>query len=133
MELIGSQGTKIARRMFGNRRAKLLRRPGRFKPRKRQMRRERPPFARSAKFFRSLFDSRRQNLQIRRSLDARPENARMLFVGEKTHPAKIKCYWLIGAHTGQCALNAGEVFLRYFADEFQRHLKIFRTHPASLW
>src|SRR5258708_1671028 len=88
MELTGSQRTKITRRVFLDRGAKSFQQQGRLEPRQRQMRRERPLFPRNAKFFRGLFDSRRQDFQIRRSPNTRPENARMFLVRKKPSPRK---------------------------------------------
>src|SRR5207302_1515948 len=78
---------------------------GRLEPRERQVRRKRPLFARDAKFFRGTVDFGRQSFQIRRSLDAGPENARAFLVGEKAEPAKINCCGLIGVHAGERTAN----------------------------
>src|SRR6267154_709439 len=117
--------------MFVNRAAKLLRKPGRLEPRKRQMRREGPLFPRNANLFHSVFDFCSQEFQIRRGLDPCPEDARVLFVEKKTESTKIECHGLFGAHTGQSASDGAGFCLRHFNDEFQRHVKILRTHPAS--
>src|SRR6266849_9316858 len=90
-----------------------------------------PLFTRDAKFFHGLVDIGRQSFQVLRSRDARPKNARMFFVGEKTKSAKIERHWLIGARTGKCTSNGGEFCFRHFAEEIERHVKILRTHPAS--
>src|SRR5258708_30849267 len=131
MEMTGSELTKIPG-VFQDRSAKLFRQPGRLEARQRQMRRERPLFPRNAELFRGLFDLLRQNLQIRRSLDTRPENARMFFVWKKTEPPKIEGDRLIGAYTRQSISNGSKNWLWHFTYEFQRHMKILRTHPASL-
>src|ERR1700675_176434 len=101
MVLVGAERTKLARPVFLDREAKFIWQPGRLKPRERQVRRKRPLFARHAKFFHRALDIGRQSFQIRRSLDAGPENARAFFVGEEAESAKIECYGLIGARTDE--------------------------------
>src|SRR5260370_20058874 len=130
MELRGAERSKIARRVFMDRGAKFLRRRRRLEPRERQVRREWPLFTRDAKFFRAVLDIGRQSFQIRRCLEARPEYARMLIVGEEAESAKIECDGLIGARAGESAANGCEFCFRRFTNEFQRHVKILRTHPA---
>src|SRR6202521_1234414 len=132
MKLTGVERTKIARRVFLDRVTKFLLQPGRLEPCKRQMRRKRPLFMGDAEFFRGLVDIGRQSFKIRRALDAGPENARMFFVGEKTEPAKIERNRLIGTREGESVSNGGEFCFRHFNNEFERHVKILRAHPASL-
>src|SRR5207244_13589791 len=105
MKLTSAERTKLARRVLLNRGAKFLRQPGRPESREGQMRRKRPLFPRDAKSFRGLVDSGREGLQIPRSLDARPENARMFFVGEKAQTAKPESNRSIDAHGGERAPN----------------------------
>src|SRR6266853_1511140 len=50
---------------------------------------------------------------------------------KKTESTKIECHGLFGAHTGQSASDGAGFCLRHFTDEFQRHVKILWTHPAS--
>src|SRR5258708_29768923 len=128
MKLTGGERAKIARRVFLDRGAKFLRRPGRLDPRESQMRRKWPLFAGDAQFFRGLVDIGRQGFQIRRSLDPRPENARMLIVGEIAEPAKIESDGLIGACGGEGASNGAEFCFRHFANEFERIVKSLATH-----
>src|SRR5260370_876869 len=118
MKLTGSQGTKIEPRVFLNRGAKLFGKPGRLEPRQRQMRGERPVFPRNAKFFRGLFDFRRQDFQIRRSFNTRPEDARILLVREKAESTKVDSDGSIGVHAGQSASNGSEFCFMHVADEF---------------
>src|SRR5713226_1897758 len=133
MKLTGAQRTKFARSVPLDRGAKFFRQPGRLKPRERQMRGKRPLSPRDAKCSHSLVDIGRQSYQIRRSLDAGPENARMFVVRKKAQPAKIERDGLIGAHTGESATNGSKFRLLHFTDEFERHVQILRMHPASLW
>src|SRR5713226_6110006 len=133
MKLPGVQRTKFARSVPLDRGAKFFRQPGRLKPRERQMRGKRPLSPRYAKCSHGLFDIGRQSYQIRRSLDAGPENARMFVVRKKAQPAKIERHGLIGAHTGESATNSDEFCFGHFTDEFERHVQILRTHPASSW
>src|SRR6266568_9074026 len=100
MELAGAKRTKIPRRVFLNRGAKFFRQSRTLKPRERQMRRKRLLFPRHAKVLRGLLDILRQSFQIRRSFNARPENARMFFVGKTAEPVKIERDGLIGPHAG---------------------------------
>src|SRR5258708_22184546 len=97
MEMTGSELTKIPG-VFQDRSAKLFRQPGRLQAPQRQMRRETPLFPRNAELFRGLFDLLRQNLQIRRSLDTRPENTQMSFAWKKTEPPKIESDSMIDAY-----------------------------------
>ncbi len=89
MNLTGAQRSKSSHFVLPDRGTKFFRQSRRFESRQRQMRRKRPLFARDAKFFRGAVDIERQVFQIRRSLDAGPENARMFFIGEKAESAKI--------------------------------------------
>src|SRR6266581_154119 len=130
MELAGAKRTKIPRRVFLNRGAKFFRQSRTLKPRERQMRRKRPLFPRNAKLFGDPVDVRCQSFQISRSFNARPENARMFFVGEKAEPAKIERDGLIGPHAGESSSNGGELCFGHLPNEFERHVQIFRTHPA---
>src|SRR6267143_1834689 len=129
MKLIGAERTKFAPHIFPDRVAKFFRQPGWFEARECQMRREWPLFPRDAKFFRGTVDICRQSFQIRRSLDARPENARMLIVGKEAETAKTERDGLIEARPGQSASNGREFCFRHFTNEFERHVKILRTHP----
>src|SRR5260370_19671059 len=126
MELRGPERSKIARRVFPDHGAKFLRQPGRFESRERQVRRKGPLFTRDAKFFRAVVDIGRQSFQIRRRLDARPENARMFIVGKKTESAKIECNGLIGARGSESVPNGRELWFPRFTNEFDRHVKIVR-------
>src|SRR6266481_5069425 len=54
----------------------------------------------------------------------------MSFVREKAEPAKRKINQALRANRGKRATNALELRLLNFADEFQRHVKIFRASPA---
>src|SRR5260370_25045822 len=120
MKLVGAQRSKIARRVFPDHGAKFFRQPGRFESRERQVRRKGPLFTRDAKFLRTVVDIGSQGLQIRRRLDARPENARMFIVGEEAESAKIECDSSISAHAAESAANSCEVCFRHFSNEFQR-------------
>src|SRR3981189_3561500 len=124
MKLTRAQRSKISHFIFPDCGMKLFRQPGRLEPRQRQVRRKRPWFTRDAKFFRGAVDISRPAFQIRRSLDAGPENARMFLVGEKAESAKIERDGLIGARAGQSAANGGEFCVRHFTNEFERHVKI---------
>src|SRR5260370_11124001 len=132
MKLTGAERSKIACRVFPDRGAKFFRRPGRFEPRERQVRRKRPMFTRDAKFFHGAVDVGRKHFQIRRSLDAGPENARMLIVGEKAESAKIESDGLLRAHAGESAANRSEFCFGHLTNKFERHVKILRAHPAGL-
>src|SRR5229473_136639 len=132
MKLAGAQRTKLARRVFLNRRAKFFRQARWLEPRERQMRRKRPLFTRDAEFFRGPIDIGGKSFQIRRSLDPRPENARVFFVGEKPDSAKIERDRLLRTHASKSVSNGREFCFRHFPDEFKRHMKILRTYPARL-
>src|ERR1700686_1665663 len=120
MKLTRAQRSKFSHFVFLDRGAKFFRQPGRLESRQRQMRRKRPLFARDAKFFRGAVDISRQVFQIRRSLDAGPENARAFFVWEKAESAKIERDDLMGAGAGQSAANGRELCFRSFTNEFKR-------------
>src|SRR3979409_2492014 len=90
MKLIGTERTKCASHVFPDRCAKFFCQPRWLEARECQMRREWPLFPRDANFLRGHVDIGRQSFQIRRSLDARPESARMLIVGKEAESAKIE-------------------------------------------
>src|SRR6266567_8240154 len=103
MKLIGAHRTKFARRALLDGGAKSFRKPGRFEPRERQMRRKRSLFPGDAEYFHRLFDRDGEYFQIRRSLDARPQDARMFFAREEAEAAKFQCHGLIGPHARERA------------------------------
>jgi len=130
MELIGSQGTK-------NRALRVPESTREDFPEAREVQTapdvrcgEKAAAPADAEFFRSPFDFRRQEFQIRRCLDParRREGA---FPSEKTESTKIECHELFGAHNRPVRLECRRDFLADFADEFQRYVQVFRTHPAS--
>src|SRR5260370_42323667 len=128
---MGGQRTKTARLVFLNRSTKSSRKPRRIEPRKRQMRRKRSLLPRDATLFHSVFDFCRQEFQIRRGLDPCPEDARMLFVREKTESTKIERNQLLRTYPGQSVSNGAGFCFRHFTDEFQRHMEILFAHPAN--
>src|SRR6266704_1698399 len=120
MNLIGAHRTKFVRRALLDRGAKSLRKPGRFEPRERQMRRKRSLFAGDAEYFHRLFDRDGAYFQIRRSLDARPQAPRMFFAREEAEAPKFQCHGLIGPHADKRASKGAKLRFRNFANEFER-------------
>src|SRR2546430_17488163 len=133
MKFAGAQRTKIARYFSLNHRTKFFLQPWRLEPRKRQMRRKGSLFRRNAEFLCSPVNISCQSLQVRRSFNARPENARMFFVWKKAESTKFQRDGLLGPHFCKRSANAGEFCLRCFTDKFERHVQIFGPHPFSLW
>src|SRR5437879_11623413 len=96
------------------------------------MRRKHPLFPWNPHLFHGRLDIGCQTLDVRRSLDAGPETARVFFVGKESEAAKFQTHQLIGPHASERASNGDQFRFRNFADEFERYVEILGPYPASL-
>src|SRR5579859_3748990 len=87
-------------------------------------------FPRNPLCFERAVDVSRERWQIRRGFQSRPKNTRVVSVGEKSNSVEVHLDRCIRANRRKHALNAVEFAWRNFSDEFERHVKILRAHPA---
>src|SRR5260370_8541462 len=95
------------------------------------MRRKCPLFPRDAKLFHRLFDRGCKSLQVRRSVDASPENERMFFVRKEPEPPKSHGHGLTEPNPPNPASNPPNFRSQTPPTQFQLHLNILPTPPPT--
>jgi hypothetical protein len=76
------------------------------------------------------FDLRGNFREIRRRINADPEDARASLVWEETRPAENHLDRRVGSNATQYIFNSLHTIVSHFADKFQRHVNPFAAHPS---
>src|SRR5258708_21252561 len=130
MKFTGPERSEFARDVLLDRTAEFFRYARRRKARKGEMRRERALLAGNTKGFERMIDVSGEGFQMVRGLHVGPQDTRMFFVGKEPEPAKVHFDRPLRANASESASHGIELVGRRFADEFERHVQIFRAHPA---